>query len=88
MYLLKVHHIKQGVTHFEVKREDIRIFSEKDKAEQWLTHNGFIYGQRDFFNYPTNDKEWFRQDEKMQDRIDVVLEEIKVDDESAISLSF
>lgn len=32
-------------------------------AEEWLTNNGFVYGQRSFFNYPTGDKEWFHKDD-------------------------
>ncbi len=80
MYLLKMQRMKMGIIQFEMKGEEIRVFSDKEKAEEWLMHNGFIHGQRSYFQYPENDKEWFHQKEKMQDRIDVVLEEVEVDD--------
>lgn len=86
MYLLKMQRMKMGVIRFEVEDEEVRVFSDKDKAEQWLIYNGFIHGQSNYFKYPEDDKEWYHQKEKLQDRIDVVLEEVKVDDFSSQGL--
>lgn len=37
---------------------EIRLFSSMEKAETWLVKNGFVYGQRSFFDYPSDGREW------------------------------
>lgn len=61
--------------------EEARLFSSMRMAEEWLTDNGFIYGQRRFFNYPTGDKEWFHKDDISAEYVNVVITEMKLDDQ-------
>lgn len=51
-------------------------------VEKWLTDNGFIYGQRRFFNYPTGDKEWFHKDDICMEHVDVVITEMDLDNQA------
>lgn len=51
-------------------------------VEEWLTDNGFIYGQRSFFNYPDGDKEWFHKDDISMEYVDVVITEMDLDDQT------
>lgn len=60
--------------------EEFRLFSSIDMAETWLASNGFVYGQRSFFNYPTGDREWFHIDDIDIEYVDVTIMEMKVDD--------
>lgn len=62
--------------------EESRLFSSLSLAEEWLTNNGFIYGQRSFFDYPDGDKEWFHKDDISIEYVDVVITEIDLDDQT------
>lgn len=69
-----------GIT-VEPVGEEVRLFSSKEKAETWLVGNGFVYGQRRFFNYdPADTKEWFHQDDIAMEYIDVDITEMDIDD--------
>ena len=50
-YYVKLVRMKIGVLTMEPADEEARLFSSMCLAEKWLTDNGFIYGQRRFFNY-------------------------------------
>lgn len=79
-YYVKLVRMKLGMLSVEPVDEEIRLFSTLEEVEKWLTANGFVYGQRTFFDYPTGDQEWFHKDDIRQEYIDVILMEIDVDD--------
>lgn len=54
----------------------------REYEKEWLTDNGFIYGQRSFFNYPTGDKEWFHKDDISMEYVDVVITKMNLDDQT------
>lgn len=60
--------------------EELRIFSSIKKAVAWLTNNGFVYGQRSFFNYPEDEKEWFHKDDICVEYVDAAIIEMSVND--------
>lgn len=62
-YYVKLIRMQIAVITVEPVDEGIRFFSSKKSAKNWLVNNGFIYGQRSFFNYPTGDKEWYHKDD-------------------------
>lgn len=72
--------MKLGVLNVEPVDEECKLFSSMKTAEAWLLDNGFVYGQRSFFNYPTGDKEWFHVDDIGIEYIDVFIMEMNVDD--------
>ncbi len=66
----------------KIRRNCHRLFTYSSLAEKWLTDNGFIYGQRRFFNYPAGDKEWFHKDDMSMEYVDVVITELNLDDQT------
>lgn len=71
---------KHGTLTMESIDEELRMFSSMEKAETWLLNNGFTYGQRSFFRYPENDKEWIHKDDIIWEYIQVEIKEIDIDD--------
>jgi len=72
-YYVKLVRMKIGVLTMEPADEEARLFSTMCLAEKWLTDNGFIYGQRRFFNYTSGGKEWFHKDDMSIEYVDVVI---------------
>ena len=56
----------------------IKIFSTKEKAENWLVQKGFVYGKCKYFN-DTGESYWFNQSDISMDYTVVSLHEMKVD---------
>lgn len=81
-YHVELIRMKIGVLTMEPVDEEVRLFSSICLAEKWLTDNGFIYGQRRFFTYPTGDKEWFHKDDLGMEYVDVVITEMNLDDQT------
>lgn len=81
-YYVELIRMKIGVLTMEPVDEEVRLFSSICLVEKWLTDNGFIYGQRSFFNYPTGDKEWFHKDDIGMEYVDVVITEMDLDDQT------
>lgn len=77
---VKLVRMKLSVLCVEPVDEELRLFSSMEKAETWLVNNDFVYGQRSFFNYPSDDKEWFHKDDMPLEYIDVNLIEMNMDD--------
>lgn len=72
--------MRLGVLNMEPVDGEFRLFSSMRLVKKWLTDNGFIYGQRKFFDYPTGDKEWFHKDDISKEYVDVVITKMKLDD--------
>ena len=49
---VKLIRMKLGILCVEADGEELRLFSSREKAEEWLLLNDFRYGQRNFFDYP------------------------------------
>lgn len=79
-YYVKLTRMKIAVITVEPVDEEFRFFSSKKSAKNWLVNNGFIYGQRSFFNYPTGNKEWYHKDDLPMEFIDVDIIKIRLDD--------
>ena len=79
MVLLTLSHMRPGVLTMEVKDKEQRLFSSMDKAERWLINNNFLLGQRPFFNYKDDSKEWCHWGETSWDFIDVDFQEFETD---------
>lgn len=69
----------KGISGEPVERE-LRIFFSIFKAVSWLKNNGFVYGQRSFFDYPENEKEWFHRDDIGINYVDVNIIKMRVND--------
>lgn len=69
-----------GTLMMETVDEEARLFSTMEAAHTWLKDNGFVYGQRDFFNYSKGGMEWLHKDDISLEYIDVTIEEMDVDD--------
>ncbi len=81
-YYVQLVRERLNVMFMEPYDDEVRLFSSMDKVEMWLAANGFVYGQRDFFNYPTGDREWFHRDDVFMEHVDVIIEEMEIDDSS------
>lgn len=81
-YYVELLRMKQGVLTMESVDKEFRLFSSMVLVEEWLADNGFIYGQRRFFNYPSGDKEWFHKDDISIEYVDVVITEMNLDDQT------
>lgn len=81
-YYVKLIRMKIGILTMEPVDEEVRLFSSVYLAQEWLKDNGFIYGRRRFFNYPTSDKEWFHKDDISMEYVDVVITEMNLDDQA------
>lgn len=79
-YYVKLIRMKSRAITMEPVDEESRLFSSKSLATKWLIKNNFTYGQRRFFNYPANDKEWFHKDDINLEYVDVVITKIYLDD--------
>ena len=79
-YYVELTRMKLGVLTMEPVDEEFRLFSSKRLVKKWLADNGFIYGQRSFFNYPTGAREWFHKDDVGVEYVDVVITKMKLDD--------
>lgn len=79
-YYVKLTRMKLAVISVEPVDEEFRFFSSKKLVENWLANNGFIYGQRSFFNYPTGYKEWYHKDDLPMEYVDVDIIKIRFDD--------
>lgn len=79
-YLVELVRMKIGVISHEPVDVEVRLFSSMHLVEKWLMENGFIYGQRRFFNYPTGDKEWFHKDDLAVEYVNVDISKMKLDD--------
>lgn len=79
-YYVELIRMKLGMLKPEPVDKEQRIFTTIEKAEKWLTDNGFIYGQRRFFHYPAGDCEWFHKDDLSLEYIDVIITEMESDD--------
>ncbi len=80
LYYVELIRMKLGAFEVEPVDKESRLFSSMGKTEKWLVDNGFIYGQRSFFTYPTGDKEWFHKDDMHLEYIDVNIKEMELDD--------
>ena len=66
---------KLGTFSLEIIDFEQKEFSDKHEAEQWLTDNNFVYGQRDFFKYKnSDDKQWCHINDVSWEFIDVTIE--------------
>ena len=81
-YYVKLVRMKIGVLTMEPADEEARLFSSMCLAEKWLTDNGFIYGQRRFFNYTSGGKEWFHKDDMSMEYVGVVITELNLDNQT------
>ena len=79
-YYVELIRKKLKVLDVEPVDKESRLFSSMLLAEEWLADNGFVYGQRSFFDYPTGDKEWFHKDDISMEYVDVVITEMDLDD--------
>lgn len=79
-YYVKLTRMKLAVISVEPVDEEFRFFSSKKLVENWLANNGFIYGQRSFFNYPTGYEEWYHKDDLPMEYVDVDIIKIRFDD--------
>ena len=84
---VKLIRMKLGILCEEADGEELRLFSSREKAEEWLLLNDFRYGQRNFFDYPENGKEWYYKDDSYMGYIDVEISEIYIDDLSEPKLT-
>lgn len=78
-YFVKLVRMKLVVLTVDPIDEEIRLFSSMKAAETWLADNGFIYGQRSFFNYSKGYKEWFHKDDLSVEYIKVAITEMDID---------
>ncbi len=60
MFVLRITEKKAGPLTLDTIGEDIRLFTTKDKAEDWLVKNGFVFGRPDFYKMNANPI-WFHQ---------------------------
>lgn len=72
-YYVKLVRVRLDAIFLKTYDDEVRLFSSMDKVEMWLIANGFVYGQRDFFDYPTGDGEWFHRDDMAMERVDVII---------------
>lgn len=79
-YYVELVRMKIGTWKMECVEEEARLFSTMGAAQAWFQNNGFVYGQRSFFNYPEGGKEWFHKDDIHLEYIDVTITEFHVDD--------
>ena len=68
------------VIRVEEEEREVRLFSSIEKSNEWLLDNGFYLGQRDFFRYRDNRKEWVHRNDKSWHYIDVHIFEYELDD--------
>ena len=81
-YYVELVRKKLEVLDVEPVEKESRLFSSILLAEEWLADNGFIYGQRSFFNYPAGGKQWFHKDDISLEYVDVVITEMDLDDQT------
>lgn len=80
VYCVELVRMQMKVISAEPVDGELRIFSSIFKAIAWLKNNGFIYGQRSFFDYPENEKEWFHQDDIWVNYVDATIIKMRVND--------
>ena len=80
VYCVELVRMQMKVISVEPVDEELKIFFSIRKAIVWLRNNGFVYGQRSFFNYPEDEKEWFHKDDIWAEYVDVAIIEIRVND--------
>lgn len=80
VYYVELVMMKLGPFTMDPVDEESRLFSSMEKAEEWLTSNGFVYGQRSFFYYRTDGKEWFHKDDVDLEYVNVDIIEMDMDD--------
>ena len=80
MVIVKLSMMCQGAILVEAKETETRVFTSMDKATQWLMDNGFSYGQRLFFSYKNDQKEWIHKNDESWHFIDVEICEYKIND--------
>lgn len=81
-YYVELIRMKLGPLTVEPADREFRLFSSMLLVEEWLADNGFTYGQRSFFNYPTGEKEWFHKDDISMEYVNVVITEMNLDDQT------
>ena len=79
-YYVKLVRMKLGILKIEPVDKEDRLFSSMEAVETWLADNGFIYGQRSFFNYPEGGKEWIHKDDISMEYVDVSIREMVIND--------
>lgn len=80
-YYVELTRMQIGSIRMEPVDEEVRLFSSMRLVKKWLKHNGFIYGQRSFLNYPDGDKEWIHKDDIALEFVNVDITKMKLDDQ-------
>ena len=78
LWMVKIIHKKLQAVFVEPVATYEKVFSTKEKAEEWLLQKGFVYGR---FKYFVDDGEsyWFHQSDKKWDLVEVDLSQMEVD---------
>ena len=80
MVLVELIMMYPGVLNYEPKDKEVRAFSTKKQAEQWLMNNGFCYGRRFNYMYEGSEGEWLHKNETYWHYIEVRFHTYELDD--------
>lgn len=61
MFLLELEQKKLGVLKLESINREFMLFESKEECEEWLSKNGFVYGQELCYKYVEGNNYWFHQ---------------------------
>ncbi len=78
VWMVKIIRNKLRVVFVEPVDTYIKIFSSKEKAEDWLVQKGFVYGKHRYFQ-DTGESYWFNQSDVEIDYTIVDLQQMEVD---------
>lgn len=61
MFLLELEQKKLGALKLETIKRKFILFDSKEECEEWLSKNGFVYGQELCYKYVEGKNYWFHQ---------------------------
>ena len=78
VWMVKIVRNKLQAVFVEPVATYIKVFSTKEKAEDWLVQKGFVYGKCRYFK-DTGESYWFNQSDVSMDHTIVNLQKMEVD---------
>lgn len=78
LWIITLVHMKANLLTLEAEEWNTLLFSTKEKAEEWLVNNGFVFGKHDIFK-DTEKGYWYHQRDTVRNNVNVSLNEIEVD---------
>ena len=82
LWSITIVHTKASILTVETIEWETFLFSTKEKAEEWLINNGFVFGKHDIFK-DTEKGYWYHQRDTARNNVNVSLNEIEVDSGNA-----